>query len=138
MSVHSIFEGMALGLTSTEAACFNLVIAILVHKPVEAMTLGISVNKNFVEKNEKAKGILLLCVFSIATPLGVFLGMMLQKTSPMMEMMFKSFAVGTFLYIAASEVIVEEFSALNRYKWWQFFTFCCGIALICCLWFFES
>jgi len=36
-----------------------------------------------------------------------------------------SVAGGTFIYIAASEVVVEEF-AVSNYKWTKFFFFLCG------------
>jgi zinc transporter ZupT len=35
----------------------------------------------------------------------------------MVEIIFSSFAAGTFIYIAASEVIVEEFSMPGSKKW---------------------
>ena len=47
LSVHSIFEGIALGLGKTEAAVMNMVIAILVHKGAAGSSLGISLVKAF-------------------------------------------------------------------------------------------
>ena len=81
---------------------------------------------------------MLLSIFAIATPLGILVGMLLQDTSPIIEVIFNSFAGGTFIYIAASEVIVEEFSIPDNYKWTQYFTFLAGITLITSLWFIES
>ena len=42
------------------------------------------------------------------------------------------------MYIAASEVIVEEFSMPDRWKWAQYGAFLGGIGLITCLWFIEA
>ena len=42
------------------------------------------------------------------------------------------------MYIAASEVIVEEFSMPDRHKWIQYFAFLAGMILITCLWFIED
>jgi zinc transporter 1/2/3 len=138
MSMHSIFEGIALGLTSDFTSTINLVIAIIMHKPAEAITLGVSINKNFVMKHEEKMGILLLTIYSSATPLGVIIGMALKHSSLMVEVVFNALAAGTFIYIAASEVIVEEFSDSDRHKWCQFFTYLLGIALITSLWLIEQ
>ena len=80
------------------------------------MSLGISISKNF-EAEDKNKGLVLLYAFSLATPIGIAIGLMLQGTNEMVEIVFSSFAGGTFVYIAASEVIVEEFSIPGRKKW---------------------
>ena len=117
LTMHSIFEGIALGLTKEFSATINIMLALILHKPAAAMSLGVSLTKNFVEKDEMRKGVMLLTIFAVATPIGIMLGMALQHSSDIVEVIFNSFAGGTFLYIAASEVIVEEFSMPDRYKW---------------------
>jgi zinc transporter ZupT len=47
LSVHSIFEGLALGLTSDFGNVVNMTIAILVHKGAASSSLGISLVKTF-------------------------------------------------------------------------------------------
>ena len=135
--MHAVFEGIALGLTKDFSATLNIMLALLCHKLAASMSLGSSIAKNFAE-NEKRKGVFLLIIFAIATPSGIILGLMLLDTGTLIEVIFNSFAGGTFIYIAASEVIVEEFSMPNRYKWMQYFTFLCGIALITSLWLLEG
>lgn len=137
LSMHALFEGIALGLTKETSATINIMLALILHKPAAALSLGVSITKNFVEKNEEKKGIFLLTVFAAATPIGVMLGMALQHSSDIVEVVFNSMAGGTFLYIAASEVIVEEFSMPDRNKWLQYLAFLAGIALITSLWFME-
>ena len=138
LSMHAIFEGIALGLTKEFAATINIMLALILHKPAAALSLGLSITKDFSTQEEPKKGLLLLSIFALATPLGIFVGMLLQDTSPIIEVIFNSFAGGTFIYIAASEVIVEEFSIPDNYKWTQYFTFLAGITLITSLWFIES
>jgi len=48
-----------------------------------------------------------------------------------------SFAGGTFIYIACSEILVEEF-AKAHYKILKFIAFCFGAAIIILLWFTEA
>ena len=47
LMVHSIFEGMALGLATTESATINMLIAIVIHKGAAGSSLGISLVKTF-------------------------------------------------------------------------------------------
>mmetsp|Transcript_23350 Transcript_23350/g.28947 ORF Transcript_23350/g.28947 Transcript_23350/m.28947 type:complete len:138 (-) Transcript_23350:45-458(-) len=136
--MHAIFEGIALGLTKETSAMINIMLALILHKPAAALSLGVSISKNFVQKNEFKKGVMLLTIFALGTPVGVLIGMALQHSPDIVEVIFNSFAGGTFLYIAASEVIVEEFSLPDRNKWIQYAVFLAGIALITSLWFMES
>jgi len=66
------------------------------------------------------------------------IGIFLQDTDEIVEVTFNAIAAGTFIYISASEVIVEEFSAQGRLKWCQYFTFLLGATLITCLWLLEG
>ena len=139
LSMHAVFEGIALGLTKDFSATLNIMLALLCHKVAASMSLGSSITKNFIENDEKRKGIFLLVIFAVATPAGIMIGLILHEMGTVMiEVFFNSFAGGTFIYIAASEVIVEEFSMPGRYKWVQYFAFLCGIAIITALWLLEG
>lgn len=60
------------------------------------------------------------------TPVGIFLGIFLSKLdSKAIQGIVLSMSSGTFIYVAASEVIVEEF-AVTRYKYQKFFAFLFG------------
>ena len=61
LSVHSIFEGIALGLQRTSIRLFYLFLAILSHKWVEALTIGINFNNSQLEY-ETVKFILLFAL----------------------------------------------------------------------------
>jgi zinc transporter ZupT len=137
LSTHALFEGIALGLTKDLSASVNIMLGLLIHKTAASMSLGISISKNF-EDDEQRKGMILLFSFAMATPIGIAVGLMLQDTNDMVEIVFSAFAAGTFIYIAASEVIVEEFSIPGRKKWLQMIMFILGCTLITCMWFLES
>ena len=83
------------------------------------------------------RAILLLIVFAFAAPLGVIIGMLLQDANDMVEIVFSSFAGGTFIYIAASEVIVEEFSVGGKIRWLKMLSFLLGAAIITLMWLLE-
>lgn len=72
LSAHSIFEGIATGLAPEIDGAVNFVVAIALHKWAAAMSLGISLKKNF----DDVKMIFyLLLIFSVATPIGIIIGM---------------------------------------------------------------
>ena len=135
LSVHSIFEGMALGLSKNETDVINMLIAILIHKGAAGSSLGISLVKTFPNDFRLCRW--LVFTFSIATPFGVILGIALASADDIYEIVFNSIAAGTFLYIACSEVIMQEFSAPgNRY--WKLLAFLIGAAIITVLFFIPE
>lgn len=127
LSAHSVFEGIATGLSKEIGNLWTFVIAIGAHKWAAAMSLGISMSKNF--KNEVMTMYIILIVFSLATPVGILIGMAISNASDIMDIIFSSLAAGTFVYIACSEVIVEEFS-IKRFKWFKMLAFMAGASLI--------
>ena len=134
LSTHAVFEGIAVGLVGELSDLWTYLIAIGLHKWAAAMSLGISMNKNF--KDEKMTIYILLLIFSFATPLGISIGMLVSGSSELTEIIFSSLAGGTFVYIACSQVIVEEFS-VNEYKWIKMIFFFLGACLITSLHFLE-
>ena len=108
LSLHGIFEGIALGVMNNNNECIILFIAIIAHKWAESFALGISFynakiqNKIFIE---------MLAIFTIFTPLGILIGMYFSKSGLLIEGIMLSISSGTFVYVSTSEVIVEEFSS---------------------------
>jgi len=51
----------------------------------------------------------MIVAFSLMTPLGVILGAFISSNS-IFSSIFFSISSGTFIYIATTEIIVEEFS----------------------------
>ena len=75
----------------------------------------------------------MLSFFSAATPLGIIFGMfLLLHSDGVVEGIFGGIAAGTFLYIAASEIIVEEFS-VSTFKSLKYLSYIAGIISVCLL-----
>lgn len=72
---------------------------------------------------------ILIVMFSLTTPTGIILGMMLSGISTLLRAIFLSVSAGTFLYISASDVIVEEFS-ISLHKLEKFLSFIIGAGII--------
>ena len=107
LTIHAVFEGFAIGLQTDYKEVLNLLMATLCHKWAASLTLGISFTKGSIEPKH---AIAMIFIFSISTPLGIGIGWILSETSEVLSGVFMAIAAGTFVYIAASEIIVEEFS----------------------------
>ena len=113
----------------------DIVIAIALHKWAASMSLGISMWKTFGDNFKLLFS--LIFIFSLATPVGIALGILIGEAPPIWDVVFSCLAGGTFIYIACSEVIVEEFS-LPGNKWWKLLAFLLGAALITSLHFIKG
>ena len=108
LGVHSLFEGIAVGLAPDFQQATFICLAIVMHKGAAAMALGIANQKAFPDRDNFIIG--LIFVFSLMTPIGIIIGMFVEGSSKILELLFNSLAAGTFIYIGCSEVIIEEFS----------------------------
>jgi zinc transporter 1/2/3 len=75
LSVHSIFEGIAFGLSKDMNSVINLGLSILIHKFAESMSISIAMIKSKMEFSRQFKFIFL---FAFATPLGTTIGIILS------------------------------------------------------------
>lgn len=112
LSIHSVIAGAAFGIEQTILASAAIFIAIIAHKGGAAFALGISMERGAILRSRYIKVILL---FSVMTPLGIFLGSVLSdafgsNTGKVLEGVFDSLAAGTFIYVAVLDIIEEEFS----------------------------
>ena len=130
LGAHALFEGIAMGLEHEANKVFLFALAIFCHKGAAGMSLGISMKKAFGDRENFV--IALVTVFSLFTPAGLSIGILLQSSSDIVEIVFSCLAAGTFIYIACSEVIIEEFSLPDN-KALKLVAFCFGIAAIACL-----
>lgn len=133
LSVHSIFEGMAVGLATSVSDVFILTLAIAVHKGAASSALGISLVKTFPDDFPLCRW--LVFTFSLATPAGIIIGMLLSG-GDVLDVIFNCLAAGSFIYIACSEVIVEEFTVPGD-RCWKLLFYLIGIAIIFSLYFLE-
>lgn len=123
LGFHGFFEGMALGIQSDIKDTLSLFLAIAAHKWAASLTLGISFVKAEVVKKQL---IIMVLIFAFIGPVGIAFGLILSETaSDNLQGIFLSISVGTFIYIACSEVLVEEFENPNH-KYLKFGMFMLG------------
>lgn len=107
LGFHGFFEGMALGFQSKIGGTIFLFIAIAAHKWAASLTLGIAFVKAKVEQKQL---IIMVSIFAFIGPVGTLLGIILSSSANgKVEGIFLAMSVGTFIYIACTEVLVEEF-----------------------------
>ena len=130
LGAHGLSEGLALGVETGTRGILLLLFSILAHKWAEGLALGISFSKSTVPTS---RILMLLSAFSLSTPVGVDIGWLAQALLPdYAEGYFLGFSAGSFLYIGASEVVVEEFIQGKR-QWGKLLSLIVGITLIWCV-----
>lgn len=104
LSIHSILEGLVLGIESDTKYVMTLFIVIMAHKGAAAFSIITNMLMNHIARY---KIIISLVLFSLATPLGILLGKTLLdtnwlETNRYIQPYFDAIAAGTFIYIAIS------------------------------------
>jgi zinc transporter 1/2/3 len=131
LSIHSIIEGVALGIEDRVSDTRNILIAIVGHKMFDAFAFGVNVAKKNVTTSELIKLITLFCMM---TPIGIILGISVlhDPTNSLLAETVKAISSGTFIYIAIVEIILEEFEN-QRDKYWKFALVVAGSLVMCAL-----
>ncbi|VDP03886.1 unnamed protein product [Heligmosomoides polygyrus] len=76
MSFHSILEGFALGVQNTTARIVTLFISLILHKGVEAFSVGLQISKG--NSNKLKAVVATIIIYALMTPIGSGLGTLLQ------------------------------------------------------------
>lgn len=110
-SVHSIFEGLALGLMNEPSKASHIFIGIILHECIVAAALGI----NSIRLNPHESGIKFGIMFSSTVPLGIIIGVAIGMTpgpfGRLISAIFQGLAAGTFLHVSFCELIPSELSS---------------------------
>eukprot|EP00127_Corallochytrium_limacisporum_P005611 Clim_evm10s209 gene=Clim_evmTU10s209 len=117
LGLHSILAGMAVGFATSLDSAMVVFIAIIAHKGIAAFALGCEFVRAGIKKPFHMR---LALIFSSTTPLGIFFGGLVTALIPNSEVMpwlsgiFDSLGAGTFIYIALTVTMAEEFSTGER------------------------
>ena len=111
ISIHSLFEGMALGLQTDPMKIFHLFFAIVFHEALIAFSVGITMARQQLTLKQGVKYIL---IFSLSVPLGIFLGLIVQQApgtgGSVASAIFQSLAAGIFIHVTFLELVPAELS----------------------------
>ena len=135
LSTHSVFEGLAVGMSPNMNSLVSMMIAIVIHKGAAGISLGIALVKAFPNDFKLCRW--LIFTFAMTSPVGIGIGMSIVNSSDVVDVVFSSLCAGTFVYIACSEIIVEEFSVPGS-RFLNLCGFLIGTLVISTLWFLED
>ncbi|XP_071529004.1 zinc transporter ZIP1-like [Panulirus ornatus] len=111
LGIHSLFEGMAVGLQTQKDKVLEFSVAVLVHETVMAFTFGMEVSKSHgLSRCTKA---LYVLIFTSTIPLGIAAGVGLQNAPSdnreIVSAVLEAFATGIFIHVIFIEVLAKEF-----------------------------
>nr|XP_046256892.1 zinc transporter ZIP1-like [Scatophagus argus] len=117
LSLHSVFEGLAVGLLEEGKEVLEICLALMIHKSIISFSLAFKLSQGRLRRSVVAGCVLL---FAAMSPLGIGVGMALTETrsSPQHQLArftLEGLATGTFIYITFMEILPHELSsAKNR------------------------
>ncbi|XP_051919277.1 zinc transporter ZIP1 [Hippocampus zosterae] len=115
LSLHSVFEGLAIGLQDTDSKVLEICIAILVHKSIIVFSLSVKLVQSAVRPAWVAAYI---GVFAIMSPLGIAIGISVIEAQLPAGALIQSFleglAAGTFIYITFLEILPHELNSPGK------------------------
>ncbi|ELT96667.1 hypothetical protein CAPTEDRAFT_183767 [Capitella teleta] len=118
LSLHSLFEGLAVGLQPTKKSVLEIFAALALHKSILAFSLGL----NLVQSKMALKNIMKSnLLFSVTSPIGIAIGIVIIRFSPdqtvanLVDGVLEGMACGTFLFVVFFEILPHEFMTKKRY-----------------------
>ena len=128
MDIHSMIEGIALGILKDATRTLAIFLAIIGHKPIEAFALALILLK---DKPYKALYWVLIAFYSLLTPVGIIAGMWISNHSNnAWKGIISAFSAGTFLFVGCSEwgeMFEHKVDWSCGEKSWHYFMFVTGL-----------
>ncbi|KAM8794337.1 zinc transporter ZIP1 [Eudromia elegans] len=135
LSLHSVFEGLAVGLQEAEAKVLEICVALLAHKCLMAFSLALQLLQGRLRPRAVAACVLL---FALMSPLGVGLGTAL--TAGALQRLWRSvlegLAAGSFVYITFLEILPHELGG-PRHRILKVILLVAGFALVTAILFIK-
>uniref|UniRef100_A0A8C5WNC7 Solute carrier family 39 member 1 n=2 Tax=Elapidae TaxID=8602 RepID=A0A8C5WNC7_LATLA len=116
LSLHSIFEGLAVGLQEDGTQALEICLALLIHKGAIAFSLSLKLLQGRLRPRVVA---ICLVIFSVMSPFGIGLGVSLTEVpmaalSRLSRSVLEGLATGTFIYITFLEILPHELGSSEQ------------------------
>ena len=113
ISIHTVFEGLAIGLQPTSMGVWNLFLAIIIHKLIIAFSLGLQFAEHL---KRKSRAVMFIVIFSVLSPIGIAIATTITAYGQSDESMafdvvtgvLQCISTGTLLYVTFFEVLMAE------------------------------
>lgn len=125
LSVHELFEGLAVGLEDTSATVWYMFGAVAAHKLVLAFCVGVEL---IVAKTQKWLAFVYVLTFAAVSPIGIGIGIAISggsSTTGLVSPILQGLASGTLLYVVFFEILQKGRSGIL-----QFFAVLTGYTLM--------
>lgn len=129
LSLHEIFEGLAIGLEDNSSSVWFLFAAVSAHKLVLAFCIGVEL---LVAHTRSILAIVYTLTFAIVSPVGIFVGILISNTNTneqsISSAILQGLACGTLLYVVFFEILSKHHCGFAAYA-----TMLLGFGLMLCL-----
>ncbi|XP_078051122.1 zinc transporter ZIP3 isoform X2 [Augochlora pura] len=117
LSVHELFEGLAIGLESSASYVWYMFAAVAAHKFVIAFCIGVEL---MASRTRQYLSIIYVCTFAVVSPLGIGIGMGLvgggsAAAGGILPVLLQGLASGTLLYVVFFEILQEHRTGMKQY-----------------------
>ncbi|XP_072937412.1 zinc transporter ZIP1-like [Epargyreus clarus] len=117
LSVHELFEGLAIGLEGAASHVWYMFAAVSAHKFVIAFCIGVEL---VASKTNQCLSMIYICTFAIVSPLGIGIGMLLiggdvPAANGPLPVILQGIATGTLLYVVFFEILHHNRDGLHQY-----------------------
>jgi len=107
--LHSFIDGLAVGVFNDVGQLSVIAVSVIIHKIPVAFTLGFT----FAKSNQTLKmwsTRIIVLLFLLSSPIGVLVGDVIsESTYDYALLIIQALSAGTFVYLAAVDLIVHEF-----------------------------
>eukprot|EP00475_Leptophrys_vorax_P000723 TRINITY_DN10401_c0_g1_i1.p1 TRINITY_DN10401_c0_g1~~TRINITY_DN10401_c0_g1_i1.p1 ORF type:complete len:392 (+),score=96.23 TRINITY_DN10401_c0_g1_i1:128-1303(+) len=120
LSVHSIFDGLAVGAENSSQGFFGLMIAVVIHKLLDGFALGVPI---YYARFSKLQTFLALSFCAAMTPMGIGIGWIATAfvngaSGVLTRGIFLSMSLGSFIYIGLIELLPAGLES-SKYMIWK-------------------
>lgn len=117
LSIHELFEGLAVGLEPTATQVWYMFGAVSAHKYVIAFCIGVEL---VVNKTKTWLAIVYILIYSVVSALGIAIGTILVNGTNSDDMetvsaIMQGLAAGTLLYVVFFEILCKDKTGLKQF-----------------------
>lgn len=117
LSVHELFEGLAIGLEGSASNVWFMFAAVSAHKLVLAFCVGVEL---IVARTKIYLSVIFVFTFAVVSPIGIGVGMLVSNhnstaASSIPSAVLQGLACGTLLYVVFFEILSKDRSGLLGY-----------------------
>ena len=140
LSVHALFEGLAVGLFQDIDSMVQLLGALIIHKCILGFSLGINLVQHSFPASMVARSSFL---FAAMSPVGVGIGILMltyasTSLGRIFSAIFQAIATGTFLYVTFFEIFFHELNSKECHRMLKVLSIVLGYSLIAVVQYFQN